>query len=261
MKDMNFNRKNYGRLSSYILVFFILFISFLSFLSCQSTPKKELQFQNQTGEIETDETEVFFASGDTLEIKFFYNPELNTIQTIRPDGKIDLQLIGEVTARGKSPEELKEELIKSYSKHIRQLDISIAVQSFSNRRVYVGGQVNDPGSIPMPGKLTVLEALMLAGGIDVESGGYKDVLLIRYENGQWTGGKINMGKIFNGESTLPVYLKPLDIVFVPEKKISRVNRWVDQHLTDILPVFGLSYTINPDGPNMLGISTTLNPRD
>ncbi len=155
--------------------------------------------------------------GDVIEIRFFYTPELNVVQTIRPDGKIYLQLIGEVTAKDKTPLELENELHIRFSKYFQQLDIAIFVSSYSARHVYVGGQVNAPGIIQMPRSLTVLEAIMLAGGIDTTNASYQNVVIVRYEDGKWNRQQINLEEVLRGSKTTPTFLKPLDIVYVPER--------------------------------------------
>ena len=227
------------------------------FIGCQTYPKAVKVDHIAYKPKEYPEPEVRLSPGDTLEIRFFYTPELNTVQTIRPDGKIALQLIGEVMAQGKTPLELKDQLHEHYKQHIKQLDITVIVQTFSNRRVYVGGEVNTPGSIPMPGKLTALEAIMLAGGINLENGSYDNVLIIRYEDNKWSGGMLNLKKVLEGEKVEQFCLEPQDIVYVPETRIIEVNRWINQNIDRILPNIGFTYTIIPGGQNTLGI--TVNP--
>ena len=100
---------------------------------------------------------VTLAPGDVIEIKFFYTPELNEIQTVRPDGKLALQLVGEVEVQGKTPAELREELLRLYASQLKDPEIAVMSRLLQNRRVFVGGQVNAPGVIPMPGELTLLE--------------------------------------------------------------------------------------------------------
>ena len=228
-------------------------------IGCQTFPKEvkiaPIDFETK----EYPEPEVRLSPGDTLEIRFFYTPELDTVQTIRPDGKIALQLIGEVMAQGKTPIELKEELYEQYKQHIKQLDITVIVQTFSNRRVYVGGQVNIPGSIPMPGRLTALEAIMLAGGINLVNGSYENVLIIRYEDNKWAGGMLNLKRVLEGEKVEQFCLEPQDIVYVPETRIVEVNRWIDQNIDRILPSIGFTYTIVPGGQNTLGINVNPAP--
>ena len=226
------------------------------FAGCSSTPEKEGPGLITSEPVEYPEPEVRLSPGDVIEIRFFYTPELNNVQAIRPDGKIFLQLIGEVTAQGKTPSELRDDMYPRYKEFISQIDIAIIVQAFSNRRIYVGGEVNDPGSIPMPGRLTVLEAIMLAGGISHQTGKYQNIIIIRFQDGKWIGEVIDLNEAINGIGSEPLYLKPLDIVYVPETTITRVNRWLDQHIGTILPEVGFTYTINPDTGNSFGIDTT-----
>ena len=223
---------------------------------CSSTPDKEGPGMITSEPVTYPEPEVRLSPGDVIEIRFFYTPDLNTVQAIRPDGKITLQLIGEIMAQGKTPDELRGDMSIKYKEYFGQLDIAVIVQTISSRLVYVGGEVNNPGSIPMPGRLTVLEAIMLSGGIDLESGKYKNVIIIRYQDGKWIGEAIDLNAAISGSGSEPLYLKPLDIVYVPETNITQVNRWLDQHIGTILPEVGFTYTINPDTGNSFGIDTT-----
>jgi protein involved in polysaccharide export with SLBB domain len=250
-----------------IMTICTLICSVILFFGCSSYPKRKevapLEDISvlQKGQAVHPEPEVRLSPGDVLEIKFFYTPELNSIQSIRPDGKIALQLVGEVNAEGKTPGELKAELQSSYSKYVSQLDVTIVVQSLHNRKIFVGGQVETPGSVPMPGSLTVLEALMQAGGVTVESGKYDTVLVIRNVDGFWVGGKLNLDQILRGEEIPSYQLKPLDIVYVPETHISEVNRWVDQNINRIMPEIGIGW--NFANGQLLGttVGVTMNPRD
>ena len=170
---------------------------------------------------QTTEPEIQLGPGDVIEIRFFYNPELNVVQTIRPDGKIFLQLIGEVMVKGTTPTELQEELFMHFSQYFKQLDIAIIVQAFAPYYVYVGGQVNAPGTIPMQRHrpLTALEAIMLAGGINSENATYQNVMILRYENGKWVHTQLNLEEVLFGKNDTPTYLQPLDIIYVPQHTV------------------------------------------
>ena len=168
-----------------------------------------------------EDTEVRLSPGDELEIKFFHTPELNTIQTIRPDGKIAMQLIGEIMAKGLTPNQLKEGLLKQYSKYLLQIDVTVIVRTFSSRVVYVGPGVDRPGAVPFSSHMTVLDALMLAGGVRSITATtsrlkFPKVMLIRKQDGKWVGMELDLEKILSGEQTQPYYLKPSDLIFVPE---------------------------------------------
>ena len=161
--------------------------------------------------------DITLGPGDTIEIRFFYTPELNVIQTIRPDGKIVLQLVGEIIATGKTPGELTAELYNGFSKYLKQLDIAVFVQSYNNRYISVVGEIAIPGDIPMLRNLTALEAIMLAGGVDMEDADYSNVVVMRHEEGKWIRYKVNLEDLLTGKSDDPFYLKPLDIVYVPSQ--------------------------------------------
>lgn len=194
------------------------------------------------------ESALVLSPGDGIDIKFFHTPELNDSQTVRPDGKITLQLIGEVTAQGKTPDDLRGELIRLYTPELKNLEIAVIVRSLSDRRVYVGGEVNKPGVIPMPGRLTALEAIMEAGGFKMETAKLKSVVVIRQREGKLRGSLIDFSETPNGQVDPSFYLQPRDIIYVPETAIVKVNRWVDQYIYKILPMLknvGFYATWNP----------------
>ena len=67
--------------------------------------------------------------GDRLDIKFFFNPELNEEVLVRPDGRIALQLVGEISVAGKTVEELRKTLIQGYDKQLKNPEIAIILRS------------------------------------------------------------------------------------------------------------------------------------
>ena len=108
--------------------------------------------------------EYFIQPGDQLDIKFFYNPELNETVSVRPDGKISLQLVDDVQAAGLTPSQLDEYLTNKYAKELRKPVVTVIVISFSGQVVYVGGEVNTPGLIDLSAGMSPLQAVINAGG-------------------------------------------------------------------------------------------------
>ena len=88
-----------------------------------------------------------FRAGDQLEVKFFYNPELNEQVIVRPDGRISLQLANEIMVAGLTPLELTDLLKKKYSTEISKPEITIIVRTFTSQRVFVDGEVNRAGLV------------------------------------------------------------------------------------------------------------------
>jgi protein involved in polysaccharide export with SLBB domain len=236
------NKKN-------LLILMIIMLSICGlFLGCHSSPHKSViseaetvPEQNKSGEEAMYIHFVALAPGDVVEVKFFYTPDLNEIQTVRPDGKITLQLIGEIEVEKKSPTELQEELIKLYTPLLKTPEITVIVRSFYERHVFVGGQVMAPGIVEMPGTMTLLEAIMQAGGFNPKEAEVRNVIIIRHINGQRYGQSINLKPALTGDKVQPFYLAPKDIIYVPQTTIAKVDQWVDQHINKIIPDTGFNF--------------------
>jgi len=188
------------------------------------------------------DTSVTLAPGDMVDIKFFYTPELNESQQIRPDGKITLQLAGDVTAAGLTPAGLQKELEEKYSGLIEDPAVAVIARTLNHRNVYVGGAVNRPGMLTMPGHLTALSAIMQAGSFNLREAKLKTVLVIRHEDGIRRVYSLDVRDALKGDTPhAPFYLHPQDIVYVPRTKIVNAGQWVDQYINRIVPQTGFTY--------------------
>src|SRR5947207_291260 len=87
--------------------------------------------------------------GDIIELKFFFNPELNDTIQIRPDGKIALPLIGEIDVSNRPVDEVRQNIETLYIPHIKTPALTINVKTYGSQKVYVGGEVNRPGVISL----------------------------------------------------------------------------------------------------------------
>jgi polysaccharide export outer membrane protein len=162
-------------------------------------------------------SEVRLREGDVIAISFPGAPTLNSSQQVRRDGKITLTLGGEIVALGKTPTELETEILKLYDAQLVVKQVVVAVNT-STFPVFVTGAVLRPGKILADRPLTVLEAVMEAGGADFARANLKEVVVVRrVEGGQTANFRVNLRDTLNGRRSEPFYLKPSDIVYVPEK--------------------------------------------
>jgi len=186
---------------------------------------------------------VVFQPGDVVEIKFQFWPELNEVQTIRPDGMITLPLVNDVMAEGRSPEELRAQLLDQYSDKLKDPEIIVIARVEENRLVHVGGEVqltrNSDGlvAIPIVGRLTILEAIMRAGGILDRSARITDVLIIRRIGDKQYARTVNLRQVFKNDESDAFYVQHNDIIYVPRSRIDRVDQWVDQYLNQTIPTW------------------------
>ena len=154
--------------------------------------------------------------GDVLKISFPGSPNLDTVQQIRRDGKITLESVGEITAVGFTPPDLEKEISKAYGSQLVTKEVTVVVTS-SSLPVFVTGAVLRPEKVLSDHPLTALEAIMEAGGFDYSTANMKDVRVIRQENGSEHTYVLNLKLVMQGKKTDPFYLKPYDIIYVPER--------------------------------------------
>lgn len=172
--------------------------------------------------------------GDTILIKFAYWPELDQEQQIRPDGMISLQLVGHINVADMTVEALDRRLHELYEDKIKDPEITTIVQSFGNRRAYVGGEVTRPGFIELTDKMTALEAVMAAGGFEKASANLGDVVVVRHLDGKRYAKLVDLDQPV-AESGSNMLLAARDIVYVPRTRIDQVNQWVDQYISRVIP--------------------------
>ncbi len=189
-------------------------------------------------------TEYKIQIGDTLDIKFFYHPELNESVIVRPDGRISLQLIHETQALGLPPEELRQDLLKKYAIQISKPEIAVIVRSFTAQKIYVDGEVERPGLIQLAGPMTVLQAIASAGGLK-DTARASDVLIIRRNQyNQPESVLVSLDKVIAGtDMSQDIALFPADIIYIPRAPIANVNLWIDKYIRQNIPV-PFNYNIN-----------------
>lgn len=185
-------------------------------------------------------------AGDLLDIKFFYNTELNEQVTVRPDGKISLQLAPEIMVAGVTAAELTEQLRKKYATVIERPEIVVIVRSFGTQRVYVDGEVFKPGLVPLTNAMTVMQALSQAGGFKDTARKHEVIVVRRGADGKAVSTVVDVEKIVDGsELHQDIDLYAYDVVYVPKSAIANVNLWIDQYIRKNIPMaIGAGYQLN-----------------
>ena len=186
-----------------------------TFTGCETTPANTAAAAKAGMEPPHSE-KIILREGDVLKITFPGSANLDTTQPIRRDGKLNLPLVGEVDAKGLTPDELQKKLVELYASQITSKEIIVQVQS-SAFPVYLTGAVIKPGKIMSDHPITALEAVMEAGGFNYETANLKSVHIDRNENGTMQHFVVNLKDVLVGKSNQSFYLKPGDIVYVPEK--------------------------------------------
>jgi polysaccharide export outer membrane protein len=154
--------------------------------------------------------------GDVVSIMFRYSTNFNTVQKIGLDGTLNLDAAGQVKAVNKTVLQLQGELTTLYQSQAKDDPITVKVIA-PEAAVYVAGEVSRPGKIPMERPMTVIEAIMEAGGFDPLQANLSNVSVLRVENGRQHTYRLNLKRVFDGKDDTVFYLKPFDVVRVPAK--------------------------------------------
>ena len=154
--------------------------------------------------------------GDVVDISFQYSTNFNTTQKIGLNGTLNLKGVGQVQAAGKTTLQLQNDLTSLYKNQVKDDPITIKIVA-AESAVYVAGAVTRPGKIPLERPMTVLEAIMEAGGYDPYRADLSDVLVLRVENGRQESYRVNLKRVLRGREDVPFYLKPFDVIQVTTK--------------------------------------------
>lgn len=101
---------------------------------------------------------------DVISVRVWREPELSLQQTVRPDGKITMPLIGDVNANDVTPKELTAIITDKLKEFINNPNVMVTVEQVRSKKYTITGEVNRPGSYPLLTATTVLDALTNAGG-------------------------------------------------------------------------------------------------
>ncbi len=182
--------------------------------------------------------------GDVIEIKFQEATDMNDKQTIRPDGRISMPMIGELMAAGKTPGELTDLLNEKFSTEMQSPKITVIVRSLEGRKVFVGGEVKNQGVYLLTTPTSIYEGVLMAGGILDESAASKKVAVVRFVNGK---RNIYLFDLHSAESIQTFYLEPRDIVFVPKSGIKKLDEWIEHYISEVIPRVPFYFNL-PVGP-------------
>ena len=228
---------------NFILQGLILFL----LLGCGSNQKAIKTYSQASPPKPQNSPEYLIKPGDQLDIKFFYNNELNDTLTVRPDGKISLQLIDDVQAAGQSPSQLDKLLTQIYAKELKEPSVTVIVRSFTGQKIFVGGEVNTQGLVDFTPGITPLRAIINAGGFK-ETAKPENTLVIRKgEDNRPFTIRVDLDKELYGKNAGDVFeIKPFDIIYVPKTFIAKANKFVEQYIQKLLLFRGFSVSFGYD---------------
>ena len=158
---------------------------------------------------------------DRVQVTVWRNPELSATVPVRPDGKISVALIGDVQAGGNTPEQVAALIKQKLALFIREPNVAVIVVELRSHeflsRVRVTGAVRTPRSMPHRRGMTVLDAVLEAGGLN-EFAAPNRTKLYRKGKDKTDVFDVDLGDILNkGRLETNLSLRPGDVVTIPER--------------------------------------------
>ena len=191
----------------------LLAFAFGAVFGCGSTPaSKKLP---PMPDLKTVMRSATLGSGDVVEVRVYRQKELSGLFRVGSDGRFTYPMVGSVEAGGLTPSALASTLTsKLRDGFLRNPQVSVFVKEFNSKKVFVLGEVRKPGTFRYEDKMTIVQAITLAGGLKTLAA--KDrLILTRVIQGEEKKFEVPFKEISQGR-TSNVFLQPGDIVFVPE---------------------------------------------
>jgi protein involved in polysaccharide export with SLBB domain len=184
----------------------------------------------------TVQTPYLVRFGDVLQVNFNYAPEFDKHVTVRPDGKITIPWMGDLEAVGRTTDDIASSIEAVYSDMILNPQLIVSVTTIAPLRFYVFGEVLRPGYFDVPDRVSLMEAIAMAGGM-TERAEWKSILLFHPSPGDTgTVEQINLELAVEGDMGYPIHMvESFDVVYIPPTFISNVHKFIRDYFVNLVP--------------------------
>lgn len=167
--------------------------------------------------------------GDRIELDFLFDRSLDATITVRPDGGINLPILGDIIVAGQTPGALSRQIAQAYGQYYTNPQLSINLTEYAPPQVYVLGEVRYPKAVVIRPGMTVLGAIAEAGGSTDLSSMKSTVLVRRTGQSRAVARRFNPLEFARGQGvSSDLFLQDYDIIYVPRSFIGKVTTAVDQ---------------------------------
>ena len=179
-------------------------------------------------------------ASDVVEIEYVFTPEYNQVATIAPDGAVNLKLIGPIKIAGLSVEEATAAITAKASAPLNAPELTLTLKEYVKPHFTVYGEVSRPGTYDLHGKVTVLQAIAVSGGVK-ESAKQNKVLLIRQVNDELAQVKVISTKSMSSAQgvTEDFALEPDDMLIVPKNVLGKIEPYVRVASQGLTSLYGV----------------------
>lgn len=158
-----------------------------------------------------DDTSYILGPEDQITVFVYQGVEFSGQHMIRPDGKITINLVGDVQASGVTPENLSKGIKDKLKAYVNDPDVTVSVLAVKSKKYLINGEVNKPGEFPLVVPTRVFQALVNAGGFK-DFANQKKITIIHEDN---TRDFFNYKEVLSGKKLEQnIWLRHGDIIVV-----------------------------------------------
>lgn len=152
---------------------------------------------------------------DVLAVTVFQAPELSQTVQVDENGAVNLPLVGEIPAAGKSASKLEKDIqARLNARYIKSPQVTVFVKEYNSQRVTIEGAVKSPGVVPLRGDHTLMEVIAKSGGLDRATAS-SNVVIFRTADGARTATRVDIDAIHSGTERDP-HVQSGDVILVDE---------------------------------------------
>ncbi len=188
---------------------------------------------------------------DVLQVALTPEEALTRNCTVRTDGCITLDLIGDIHVAGLTPQQIDDLITERLAVYIKNVDVTVSVEVTASKQYFVLGEVGRPGPYPLNAEISASAAVAIAGG-PTQNASYSNVYVLRGGAESPQAFRVAMrGPLLKGDTSRDIMLKPGDVVNVRPTVLAKFGYFVQNLLFPIQPLLGgfsqVSYTVATGG--------------
>ncbi|MDP6981430.1 MAG: polysaccharide biosynthesis/export family protein [Myxococcota bacterium] len=190
---------------------------------------------------------------DELLVSILPEPVIERTVTVRPDGQISIDLIGDVQASGLTTEEIAEEVRIKITRYKRDASVTVTVLAAESDTITLFGEVRNPGTFPILHDIRIAEAIGQLGGT-THFASRRYVRVIRSDGKKTEVIRVNLTKIQSGDLSTNIQLMSGDIIVVPPTTLAKIGYFLQQVFFPFQPIIqtGGSYGAITNLPGLGG---------
>jgi len=153
--------------------------------------------------------------GDVIEIQVYGEKDLSGKYTVNNDGSISIPLAGIIIVNGLTISEVTNIITNEYKNgYLVTPIITVMIKEINSKKIYIFGEINRPGTVQYEENMTILQAILIAGGF-TKSADKGKIYITRNVNGVEKRISLSVDNLTKLDD-VKFKMLPGDVIYIPE---------------------------------------------